>query len=187
MRMSAAPAVTTHDVPPSGVTAPTQIACGGSGFPLGTLDGPPDYVALSPSGASGQVAKVRVFGMDMITGFDREKEPVRSSTGDLTATVQDWTRGLRDAVKLEEAESKKPGYMEGPAELRLAGFPSALEKAAQLAAATKQAVFVDGYRNVYIGTVKGTGAETKINVSYQVKYYDGNGNPQAPTLPPASD
>jgi hypothetical protein len=73
MRMSVAPAVTTRDVPPSGVTAPTQIVCGGSGFPLGTLSGPSDYVALSSSGASGRGATVRGFGMDMLPRFHREQ------------------------------------------------------------------------------------------------------------------
>jgi hypothetical protein len=168
-----------------GVSSP-QIACAGSGFPLGTLDGPPDYIKVT--GASGQVANVRVFGMGMVSRFDREQK-VRGSTEERTATVQDWTRGLRDAVDGFLAECKAKGIdpygPEGfavPAQPRLAGFPSALEKAAQFAAAKNLAVFVDGYYNIYIGTAKGTGDKSKITVLGQVKYDDGNGRPQAPTL-----
>jgi hypothetical protein len=161
-----------------GVSSP-QIACAGSGFPLGTLEGPPNYIKLT--GASGQVANVRVFGMRMVTRFDREQK-VRGSTEERTDTVQDWTRSLRAAVELEIAESKNPGYFQGPASPRLAGFPAALEKAAQFAAAKNLAVFVDGYSNIYIGTAKGTGDNSKVTVFGQIKYYDGNDRPQSPTL-----
>ncbi len=164
-----------------------QIACAGSGFPLGTLDGPPDYIKVT--GASGQVANVRVFGMGMVMGFARDKDPVRIGTKELTATTQEWTQGLRYAVDGFLAECKAKGIdpygPEGfavPAQPRLAGFPSALEKAAQFAAAKNLAVFVDGYYNIYIGTAKGTGDKSKITVLGQVKYDDGNGRPQAPTL-----
>lgn len=165
-----------------GVSSP-QIACGGGGFPLGTLDGPPNYIKVTS--ASGQVANVRVFGMGMVTRFDSDQK-VRVSTEARTATTQDWTRGLRDEVESHLAECKAKGVdpyaLAVPAEPRLAGFPSALEKAAQFAAAKNLTVFVDGYYNIYIGTAKGTGDNSKITVLGQVKYDDANGRPQAPTL-----